>query len=210
MPEHVILQLMSCSCLLSFSQGRGLLRMRSCSEGHRPRVRWRARGEGLWGATAAAGCCVCAVLDLQQRVQHDVALAMSCCSHLPSQFANHPAPIQVRRAARDELRKGAHCIKVMASGGVASPTDRCGVLASACQLRCPAAAGRCGVARRGLLRREAQGAPFALAQTEGPRQHRLLRCLNTITFQADQHPVCPGGAASDCRGGRGVRHLRLR
>ncbi len=31
---------------------------------------------------------------------------------------------EVRRAARDELRKGAHCIKVMASGGVASPTDR--------------------------------------------------------------------------------------
>jgi imidazolonepropionase-like amidohydrolase len=29
-----------------------------------------------------------------------------------------------RAAARDELRKGAHCIKVMASGGVASPTDR--------------------------------------------------------------------------------------
>ncbi|HWR90717.1 MAG TPA: amidohydrolase family protein, partial [Dissulfurispiraceae bacterium] len=28
-----------------------------------------------------------------------------------------------RRAARDELRKGAHQIKVMASGGVASPTD---------------------------------------------------------------------------------------
>ncbi|KAI7840056.1 hypothetical protein COHA_006187 [Chlorella ohadii] len=31
---------------------------------------------------------------------------------------------EVRRAARDELRKGAHCIKIMASGGVASPTDR--------------------------------------------------------------------------------------
>ncbi|KIZ07154.1 amidohydrolase [Monoraphidium neglectum] len=31
---------------------------------------------------------------------------------------------ECRRAARDELRRGAHCIKVMASGGVASPTDR--------------------------------------------------------------------------------------
>lgn len=31
---------------------------------------------------------------------------------------------EVRRAARDELRRGAHCIKVMASGGVASPTDK--------------------------------------------------------------------------------------
>lgn len=30
----------------------------------------------------------------------------------------------IRRATRDELRKGAHHIKVMASGGVASPTDR--------------------------------------------------------------------------------------
>lgn len=29
-----------------------------------------------------------------------------------------------REAARDELRKGAHHIKIMASGGVASPTDR--------------------------------------------------------------------------------------
>jgi imidazolonepropionase-like amidohydrolase len=31
---------------------------------------------------------------------------------------------QVRKAAREELRRGAHHIKVMASGGVASPTDR--------------------------------------------------------------------------------------
>lgn len=32
-------------------------------------------------------------------------------------------PHQVRRAVREELRKGAHCIKIMASGGVISPTD---------------------------------------------------------------------------------------
>lgn len=31
---------------------------------------------------------------------------------------------EVRRAARDEIRKGAHQIKIMASGGVSSPTDR--------------------------------------------------------------------------------------
>jgi imidazolonepropionase-like amidohydrolase len=31
---------------------------------------------------------------------------------------------QVRKAAREELRRGAHHIKVMAGGGVASPTDR--------------------------------------------------------------------------------------
>jgi imidazolonepropionase-like amidohydrolase len=30
---------------------------------------------------------------------------------------------EVIHAARDELRRGAHCIKIMASGGVASPTD---------------------------------------------------------------------------------------
>ena len=33
---------------------------------------------------------------------------------------------EVRRACRDEIRKGAHFIKIMASGGVASPTDRIG------------------------------------------------------------------------------------
>jgi imidazolonepropionase-like amidohydrolase len=33
---------------------------------------------------------------------------------------------QMRRACREEIRKGAHFIKVMASGGVSSPTDRIG------------------------------------------------------------------------------------
>ena len=31
---------------------------------------------------------------------------------------------EVRKAARDEIRKGAHHIKMMAGGGIASPTDR--------------------------------------------------------------------------------------
>lgn len=31
---------------------------------------------------------------------------------------------ECRKACRDELRKGAHAIKIMAGGGVASPTDR--------------------------------------------------------------------------------------
>ena len=35
---------------------------------------------------------------------------------------------EVRRAARDEIRKGASHIKIMASGGVTSPTDRIGNL----------------------------------------------------------------------------------
>lgn len=33
-------------------------------------------------------------------------------------------PVAVRRAARDEIRRGARHIKIMLSGGVASPTDR--------------------------------------------------------------------------------------
>ncbi len=32
-------------------------------------------------------------------------------------------PYEMRRAVRDELRKGSHCIKIMGSGGVASPND---------------------------------------------------------------------------------------
>ena len=32
-------------------------------------------------------------------------------------------PWEMRRAVRDELRKGSHCIKIMGSGGVASPND---------------------------------------------------------------------------------------
>jgi len=31
---------------------------------------------------------------------------------------------EIRRAARDEIRKGAHQIKIMAGGGISSPTDR--------------------------------------------------------------------------------------
>ncbi|MEU7835374.1 MULTISPECIES: amidohydrolase family protein [unclassified Nonomuraea] len=45
----------------------------------------------------------------------------SCCAGLGRVADGVDA---VRTAARDELRKGAHHIKVMASGGVASPTDR--------------------------------------------------------------------------------------
>ena len=32
-------------------------------------------------------------------------------------------PFEMRRAVRDELRKGSHCIKIMGSGGVVSPSD---------------------------------------------------------------------------------------
>lgn len=46
----------------------------------------------------------------------------ACCwSGVMGQIAD--GPIEVRRAAREELRKGAHQIKIMVSGGAASPTD---------------------------------------------------------------------------------------
>jgi len=44
-----------------------------------------------------------------------------CCSGL-AQICD--GVTEVRRACRNEIRKGAHQIKVMASGGVVSPTDR--------------------------------------------------------------------------------------
>lgn len=44
-----------------------------------------------------------------------------CCSSVGRVADGIPA---VREAVRDELRKGAHHIKIMASGGIASPTDR--------------------------------------------------------------------------------------
>ena len=47
--------------------------------------------------------------------------ASYCCAGI-GRIAD--GPDAVRHAARDELRKGAHHIKIMAGGGVASPTDR--------------------------------------------------------------------------------------
>eukprot|EP00850_Spirogloea_muscicola_P016127 SM000129S26114 [mRNA] locus=s129:51274:53456:+ [translate_table: standard] len=65
--------------------------------------------------------------DLRRKGEEQ--LAACPCSEL---FANANTTIgrvcdgipEVRRAARYELRKGAHQVKVMASGGVASPTDK--------------------------------------------------------------------------------------
>lgn len=49
---------------------------------------------------------------------------MSTCSCTPGMGRVVDGVAEARRAARDQLRKGASHIKVMASGGVASPTDR--------------------------------------------------------------------------------------
>ncbi|MCF8468239.1 MAG: amidohydrolase family protein [Sneathiella sp.] len=47
----------------------------------------------------------------------------TCCAGLGVVVDGVP---EVRRACRDELRKGAHFIKIMGSGGISSPTDRIG------------------------------------------------------------------------------------
>ncbi len=47
-----------------------------------------------------------------------------CRCHLMNSIAHIvDGPDAVRKAAREELRMGAHCIKIMLSGGVLSPTD---------------------------------------------------------------------------------------
>lgn len=50
---------------------------------------------------------------------------MLCACHIRSSGFSHVADgvSAVRRAAREELRRGAHHVKIMASGGVASPSD---------------------------------------------------------------------------------------
>lgn len=47
-----------------------------------------------------------------------------CAPHVGMVHAIADGPDQVRRAAREELRRGADQIKIMAGGGVMSPTDR--------------------------------------------------------------------------------------
>ena len=47
--------------------------------------------------------------------------AHACC---PGAGAVCDGPVEFRRAAREQLRTGAHHLKIMLSGGVASPTDR--------------------------------------------------------------------------------------
>jgi imidazolonepropionase-like amidohydrolase len=49
---------------------------------------------------------------------------VSRCSCCPSLSVICDGVDEVRRAARDEIRRGAHHIKIMLSGGIASPTDR--------------------------------------------------------------------------------------
>jgi imidazolonepropionase-like amidohydrolase len=56
------------------------------------------------------------------RQQHEAGHPCSCAA-VDSLGVIADGVDAVTQAAREELRRGAHCIKIMASGGVASPTD---------------------------------------------------------------------------------------
>jgi imidazolonepropionase-like amidohydrolase len=58
--------------------------------------------------------------DMRQRGQHELDDCL-CCAGLGRVCDGVP---EIRRTVRDEVRKGAHQIKLMVSGGVSSPTDR--------------------------------------------------------------------------------------
>ena len=51
-------------------------------------------------------------------------VAYDSCSCCPTLGVICDGPDEVRRAAREEIRRGAHHIKIMLGGGIASPTDR--------------------------------------------------------------------------------------
>ena len=59
-----------------------------------------------------------------QRSATDYSDPGGCEPHVGLVHTIADGPDEVRRAAREELRRGANQIKVMASGGVVSPTDR--------------------------------------------------------------------------------------
>ncbi|MEO9877376.1 MAG: amidohydrolase family protein, partial [Anderseniella sp.] len=59
------------------------------------------------------------------RAPTEVSTVITCACQVSAQQLGRIADgiDECRRAARDELRKGAHQLKIMAGGGVASPTD---------------------------------------------------------------------------------------
>ena len=59
------------------------------------------------------------------RAPTEISTIITCACQVSSQQLGRIADgvDECRRAARDELRKGAHQLKIMAGGGVASPTD---------------------------------------------------------------------------------------
>ncbi len=61
--------------------------------------------------------------DLRPRTRSTSVVACACCEGGAALARIADGVAECRRAARDELRKGATQIKIMASGGVASPYD---------------------------------------------------------------------------------------
>jgi len=59
--------------------------------------------------------------DFRQLHEHEHSYCACGSSHAFGVIADGVGAVV--RAAREELRRGAHCIKIMGSGGVASPTD---------------------------------------------------------------------------------------
>jgi imidazolonepropionase-like amidohydrolase len=59
-----------------------------------------------------------------QRGAAEFSVPSDCVPHIGLVHSLADGPDNVRRAAREELRRGADQVKVMASGGVVSPTDR--------------------------------------------------------------------------------------
>ncbi len=57
------------------------------------------------------------------RSKNDNSEGCACCYESSTMGRVVDGVAEVQKATRDELRKGAHQIKIMASGGVASPTD---------------------------------------------------------------------------------------
>ena len=73
--------------------------------------------------------------DLRPRTRSVSVVACACCEGGAGLARIADGVSECRRAARDELRKGATQIKIMASGGVASPMTRCGTCNTA-KTRC--------------------------------------------------------------------------
>ena len=59
-----------------------------------------------------------------QRMPAEISTLGGCAPHVGMVHALADGPDEVRRTAREELRRGADQVKVMAGGGVVSPADR--------------------------------------------------------------------------------------
>ena len=110
--------------------------------------------------------------DTRPRTQSVVSCA--CCEGGATLTRIADGVTECRRAARDELRKGATQIKILASGGVASPYDpRSGT--------CNTARKRCAP----LSRRRGPGTPMSWPTPTRPRQY-VVRSISACARPAPQ------------------------